>query len=103
MRLCRAFRRTIVLAEAPKRTPYDLQLVSCASHESGRSSLMRPPSSAPAHFFRVRQEKKPAKNYLHSLVPARLKGESCAFDTSFYQALEYPNSGASTSAEEVIG
>ena len=63
---------------------------------------MRPLSSAPAQFFEF-GEKKPAKNYLHSTGPSTMKGESCAFDTSFYQALEYPNSGATTSAEVVIG
>jgi len=72
MRLYHALRRTVAFAEPPKRTPYDLQLVSCASRESGRSSLMRPPSSAPAHFFRAAR-KKPAKNYFHSTGPSTIK------------------------------
>ena len=65
--------------------------------------MMRPQSPAAAPIFFEFGKRITRWNYLHSTaVPARFKGrESCAFDTSFYQALEYPNSGVSTSAEAV--
>lgn len=87
MRLCHAFRRTVAFAEAPK---------TYVIRSFNSSAAPRP------NIFSCSARKKPAKNYLHSTGPSTMKGESCAFDTSFYQALEYPNSGASTSAEELL-